>query len=102
MAGESLIDRVVDDLIVEVMQAHLASRADVHGWTQPYRFQTLENFDVFAGISSGRGSLFPVLVWRNFHWIGKGKTGGNSYRFGGHETPMRQTLAGRRKACSQA
>ncbi len=51
VAGESLIDGVVDDFVDEVMQAHLAGRADVHGGTQTHGLEAFEDLDVFAGVA---------------------------------------------------
>ncbi len=50
VAGKSLVDRVVDDFVDEVMQPHLAGRADVHGGTQAHRFKAFEDLDVLAGV----------------------------------------------------
>ena len=36
VAGESLVDGVVDDFVDQMVQAHLAGRADVHGGTQTH------------------------------------------------------------------
>ncbi|GAB3995275.1 hypothetical protein GCM10029992_12100 [Glycomyces albus] len=41
--GHGLIDRVVDDLLQEVVQAALAGRADVHARALPDRLETLED-----------------------------------------------------------
>ncbi len=51
VSGEGLIDGVIDDLIDQVMQAHFAGRADVHGRTEPDRLEPLKNLDVFAGVA---------------------------------------------------
>ena len=48
---EGLVDGVVDDLVDEVMEASGARRADVHAGAQPDRLETLENGDVFCGVS---------------------------------------------------
>ena len=37
-AGQRFVDRVVDDLIDEMMQAHLAGRPNVHGGTLAHGF----------------------------------------------------------------
>jgi hypothetical protein len=50
ISGQRLVDGVVDHLIDQVVQAHLASRADVHGRTQTNRLQTFQDLDVFACI----------------------------------------------------
>ena len=41
VAGESLVDRVVDDFVDEMVQPHLAGRADVHGGAQAHGLQAL-------------------------------------------------------------
>ena len=51
VAGQGLVDGVVDDLVDEVMQAHLAGRADVHGGTQAHGLKAFENLDVFASVA---------------------------------------------------
>ena len=65
---QRLIDRVIHDLINQVMQAHLAGRADVHGRAQPHRLQALENFDVVACVAAaidrgraGRGVVKKII-----------------------------------------
>ena len=65
VAGQRLVHRVVHHLIDQVMQAHFAGRADVHGRTQAHRLQAFEDFDVLAGVAAvgfvvaGEG----ILVW---------------------------------------
>jgi len=49
---EGFVDRVVDHLVDEVMEASSARRADVHARPQPDRLEALENGDVFSGIRS--------------------------------------------------
>jgi hypothetical protein len=51
VAGERFIDGVVDDFVDEVMQTHLAGRADVHGGAQADGFKAFKNLDVFAGVA---------------------------------------------------
>jgi hypothetical protein len=51
VARQSLIHRVIDNFVDQVMQPHFAGRADVHGWAQAYRFQSFENLDVLAGVA---------------------------------------------------
>ncbi len=62
--GENLIDRVVDDLIDEMVQALLAVRADVHRRTKPHGLKSFENLDVVACVGALRvGSLaFRLIV----------------------------------------
>ena len=51
VAGESLVDGIVDDFVDEVMQTHLAGGADVHCGTQADGFKAFEDFDVVAGVA---------------------------------------------------
>ena len=50
-ARESLVDRVVDHLEDEVVEASRAGRADVHAGPQPDRLEALENGDVLGCIA---------------------------------------------------
>src|SRR5205085_6358225 len=50
-AGERLVDRVVDGLVEEVVEAPLAGRADVHARPEPDRLETLQDGDVLGGVS---------------------------------------------------
>ena len=52
IAGQRLVHRVVHDLVDQVVQAHLAGRADVHGGTQADRVKALEYSDVFRGVAA--------------------------------------------------
>jgi hypothetical protein len=52
IAGQRFVDGIVHHLIDQVMQAHLAGRADVHGRTQANRLKAFEDFDVFAGVAA--------------------------------------------------
>ena len=53
-SGERFVDRVVDDLVHEVMQSALGCRSDVHAGAFANRLETLENLDlpsvVFPGL----------------------------------------------------
>jgi hypothetical protein len=49
-AGEGLVDRVVHDLVDEVVEASLARRSDVHPGAQADGLEALENGDVLSGI----------------------------------------------------
>ena len=49
-AGERLVDRVVDHLVDEVVEAARARRADVHPGPQPDRLEALEDGDVLCGV----------------------------------------------------
>ena len=46
IAGQRLVDRVVDHFVDQVVQSHLAGRADVHRRTKANRLQTFEHFDI--------------------------------------------------------
>ena len=50
VAGQGLVDGVVDDFVDQMMQSHLAGRADVHGRAQAHRLKAFQDFDVFAGV----------------------------------------------------
>ena len=52
VAGQGLVDGVVHHFVDQVVQSHLAGRADVHGGTQAHGLQAFENLDVFAGIAA--------------------------------------------------
>ena len=52
VASKRLVDGVVDDLIDEMMQAHLARRPDIHGRAQADRSEAFEDGDVFSGVAS--------------------------------------------------
>ena len=64
VAGERLVDRVVDDLPDEVVQAALTGRADVHARALADRLETLEDRDragvvVRPGRRAGEVGLEP-------------------------------------------
>ena len=46
VTGKRFVDRVVDDLVHQVMQTARAGRADVHARTLADRLQALEDLDV--------------------------------------------------------
>ena len=48
VAGQGLVDRVVHDLIDQVVQSPLAGRADIHARPFADRFQPLEDLDLAA------------------------------------------------------
>ena len=54
VAGEGLVDRVVDDLVDEVMEPAGPGRADVHAGTLADRFQALEDGDVLGAVGRSR------------------------------------------------
>ena len=49
-ARQRLVDRVVDDLVDEVVEAPLAGRADVHARPEPDGLEPLEDGDVLCGV----------------------------------------------------
>jgi hypothetical protein len=53
VAGHHLVDRVVDDLIHQVVQSRLAGRTDVHRRPVAHTFEALEHLNVFAGVRIG-------------------------------------------------
>ena len=57
VAGEGLVDRVVDHLVDEVVQAAGAGRADVHTGTLADRLETLEDGDVLGPVGVRRAFL---------------------------------------------
>ena len=61
VAGEGLVDRVVDDLVDEVVKAARAGRADVHAGPFADRFQPLEDGDVLGAV--GIGGLAPLAFF---------------------------------------
>src|SRR6185295_17172675 len=52
--GHRLVDRVVDDLVDQVVQTRRAGGSDVHAGPLTDRFETLENGDVLGGIRHAR------------------------------------------------
>jgi hypothetical protein len=56
VAGQRLVDGVVDDLPHHVVQAALAGGADVHTGALAHRLQALEDGDGAAGVGVLRGS----------------------------------------------
>ncbi len=48
--GHGLVDRVVDDFVDQVVQRFDIGATDVHARAAAYRFQTLQNLDVFGAV----------------------------------------------------
>ena len=74
VAGQRLVDRVVDDLEHEVMQTALGGVADVHPGPLPDGLEALENLDVL-------GAVRPTAAgasWSGHHCLAEGN--GNVYR----------------------
>ena len=55
VAGEGLVDGVVDDLEHEVVQTPFGGVPDVHAGTLPNGLETLEDLDVFRAVFRGLG-----------------------------------------------
>ncbi len=58
VAGERLVDRVVDDLVDQVVQTARAGRADVHAGAFANRFEALEDGDVLGAVGARRALAF--------------------------------------------
>lgn len=56
VAGEGLVDRVVDHLVDEVVQTTLSGRADVHAGTLAHGLESFEDRDVAGTVPSVDGS----------------------------------------------
>ena len=50
VAGQRLVDRVVDDLVDEMVQPRRAGRPDVHGGTLAHRLQAFEDLDLGGAV----------------------------------------------------
>ena len=57
VAGQRLVDRVVDDLVDEMVQPRRAGRADVHGRTLADRLEALEDLDLVRAVVVGLAPL---------------------------------------------
>ena len=67
VAGERLVDRVVDDLVDHVMQARaVVGVADIHAGTLAHRIEALQDLDGFRAIIGGRGSGFGCCLAGRF------------------------------------
>ena len=83
VSGESFIDRVVHDLVDEMVQAHFAGGADVHGGTLSHGFHAAENLDGIGGVAGfgGGGGLLVEFLhrWHGFFsGFGSGWLSGHS------------------------
>ena len=68
VAGERLVDRVVDDLVDHVMQARaVIGVADVHARALAHRIEALEDLDGFCAVIGGRGCVGGCLAGRFGH-----------------------------------
>ena len=83
--GQRLVHGVVHHLVDQVVQPHLAGRANVHGRPQANRLQAFQNLDVFAGIAAvisivvRRGTRLVTIFAIVFHQLGI------DFRFAGTE-----------------
>ncbi len=57
VTGEGLVNRVVDDLVDQVVEAAGTGGADVHAGTFAHRLQSLEDGDVLGAIGVGAGAF---------------------------------------------
>src|SRR5438105_4755242 len=63
VAGERLIDGVIDDFVHHVMQpGNVIGVADVHARPLAYGVESLEYFDVFCGVVFGHQLSFELLI----------------------------------------
>ena len=62
VAGERLVDGVVDDLVDEVMQPAHAGRPDVHAGSLADRLETLEHGDVLRVVAALAGPTVELAV----------------------------------------
>ncbi len=63
VAGQRLVHRVVHHLVYQVMQTHLAGRADVHGRPQAHCLKTFEDLDVLACVVAVVAVLFGKRIF---------------------------------------
>ena len=61
IAGQGLVDRVVDDLIDQMVKTRHARRADVHAGALPDGFQTLKNLDLTSVVLRFHDFVFQNL-----------------------------------------
>ena len=81
LAGQRLVDRVVDDLPHEVVQAARTRRPDVHAGSLAHRLETLEDGDVLRVIAALVGGLIgheTPLIQHDAPAVARGvQTGGD-------------------------
>jgi hypothetical protein len=61
VAGECLIDRVVDHLVDEVVETARTGGTDVHSRTFSHRLETLEHLDLICSVAVFRFGIRAVL-----------------------------------------
>jgi hypothetical protein len=67
VAGERLVDGVVDDLVDEMVQAHHAGRSDVHAGALAHRLEAFQNGDVLRVVGArpvGHGRVVDAALLR--------------------------------------
>ena len=72
VAGERLINRVVHNFIDQVMQAHVASRADVHSRALAHRFHATQHFNRIGGVVIRAAAVVAAALYsvRGSLWFG--------------------------------
>ena len=60
VAGQGLVDRVINDFVDKVMEPGRSRGADVHGWTLTHRFKAFENLDLVGSVVVRRLRLLAV------------------------------------------
>ena len=87
--GQRLVDRVVDDLVDEVMQPGRAGRADVHRRPLAHRLEAFEDLDLVGAVVVGRTGAVPVAGRRGMVGRGRGRLrGGARLRRGRGRQPL--------------
>ena len=51
VSGESLVDRIIHDLVDEVVKTAGAGGADIHAWALAYRLETLKHLDLICSVA---------------------------------------------------
>ena len=93
VAGHRLVDRVVDDLPDEVVEAADVGRADVHAGPAPNGLEALEDLDALGGVVGAAGALaLPAGAiahrWRRSRRdLGAAAASARAWRAVGHAAP---------------
>ena len=74
-AGHRLVDRVVDDLPHQVVEAAFVGRADVHAGAAANGFEALEDLDAGRRVIGTGTALRPPTVGRGRGWLAGGFVG---------------------------